>query len=128
MVAHRQVGLVLDGGGSTGVGRHTHILEDEGTVQEDSVRAIGGEGRGQAGAVQGRHKGQVGSSGKGSANVDEGAVNRGGASGGQGSAQEAHVVDLVIGNLSGVGLDGGGEERLLATNLQAEGTVVRAEQ
>jgi hypothetical protein len=28
------------------------------------------------------------------------------------------VIDLIIGNLGGIGLDGGGEESLLATNLQ----------
>lgn len=120
MLPHRKVGLVADGGGSARVGRHTNVLENEGTVQEDGVRAVRGERGGEHGAVEGRGQGQVGSTGERGANVDEGAGNGGGASSGQGRAQEAHVVNLVVGNLGGISLDGGGEESLLATDLQEE--------
>jgi hypothetical protein len=115
---HCKVGLVGDGGGCAGVGRDTNVLKDEGPVQEDGVGAVGGEGRGQAGAVEGGGQSQVGGGSEGGTDVDEGAGNGGGAGSGQGGSQEAYVVDFIIGDLSGIGLDGGGEESLLATNLQ----------
>mmetsp|Transcript_13486 Transcript_13486/g.40800 ORF Transcript_13486/g.40800 Transcript_13486/m.40800 type:complete len:352 (+) Transcript_13486:428-1483(+) len=100
--------LVGQQSGGALVGGHTHVLEDEGAVQEEQVVGVRVEGHRQ------RHvEGGVSSCLEAGADVDLG---HGHSSVGQGGLQEQHVVQLVLGNLSGVRQGGAGQVGLRAAS------------
>ena len=76
------------------VGGHTKVLEDESTVEEEELIAVGAEG-----GVEGHVQSGIGGGGKCRADVDEGLRDGGRA---EGRAQESDVVQLVVGNLGSV--------------------------